>query len=240
MSRRPYRIQLYWQGRSTPRPRLAEELWQCVGSLPWASPRLARLQPYSQEGELLPPITSAAHAESLLAHWTVRWRTGAVERTAYKAPFVLDSLDDSKFRFELTTGIEPLGFDGVWVPNRLEVLVDPEAPDGLASRDVLLAILHVGARVFDPDWGFAALDGEPVPPTPLFSSGDPMAAWMTYLSKRFPLADLAVAEPSAVYSVGELGYLVIAYPEPPRPGSARQGAALEAVTAAFRAAQIVR
>lgn len=240
MSRRPYRIQLYWKGRRAPRAQYAAELWQFVGSLSWASPNLARLQSYSREGELLPPLTGAAQAESLLAHWTVRWRTGPVEHTSYTVPFVLGSLEAPAFEMELVTGIEPMPLEGLWVPNRLEVTVPADAPDGLATRDVLLAILHVGVRVFDPDWGFTGLQGEPVPPKPLFSQGAPVPAWMTYLSKRFPIADLTLAEPSAVYSIGDLGYLVIAHPDPPRAGSAVQAAALDAVGAALRAANIVR
>lgn len=240
MTVRPaYRIQAYWQGRRARRDEIAAQLWQFVGALPWASPRLRALVPHSKEGELLPPLESAAQAESLLAHWTVRWRTGGVEHTSYQVPLVLGGVDAPAVRCELVAGLEAPAVEGLWVPNRLSLTVQADAPDGLAGRDVLLAMLHAAVRVFDPDWGVVAIEGSPVLPRPLYSRGEPVAGWMTYLSRRFPLAGLAVSEPSAVYSVGEQGYLVISYAEAPRADSAAQRAATAGVHHAMRAAGIV-
>lgn len=231
-----YRVQLYWQGREAPVDRLAEEFWAFASALGQLDPRLAELRPFTREGELLRPLTGPQHAEAVLLHWEVRWRTGPTERVSYKPGLVLDGLDDPPASGELVTGIEPLGMEGVWVPNRLEVLVREAS---LARPEVLVGALHAGVRVFRPDWGFAALDGDPVPPAPLFSKGRPEAAWVTYLSRDFPVDRVSVQPPSAVYAVGDLGAMVIAHPELPEPGSAGQRAAVLEVEGALRAAGVV-
>jgi len=234
-----YRVQLYWQGRQASVSQMADELWEFTASLGELEPRLARLRPFTREDELLQPLTGPQHAEAVLTHWEVRWRTGAVERASYKPGLVLDRLEDPPVRVELVTGIEALaGLEGVWVPNRLEVLVRDDAGDDLVRPDVLLGVLRAGVRVFEPDWGFVAVDGDPVPPAPLFSKGRPEAAWVVYLSREYPADRVAVRDPSAVYAVGDLGSIVLAHPELPAPGTGSQREAVAKVEEALRAAGI--
>ncbi len=233
-----YRVQLYWPGRDTPLSSLAEEFWKFANALGQIDPNLARMRPFTRDGELLQPLTGPQHAEALLTHWEVRWCTGDVERVSYKPGLALDRIAEPPVSCELTTGIPPLGMEGIWVPNRLEVLVRTDAADELVRPEILLGILHAGVRVFAPDWGFAALDGDPVPPRALFSKGAPVAAWITYLSRAHPVEHVTVGESAAVYSVGDLGYLVIAHPELPTRGSISQRAAVKSVADALRAAGV--
>lgn len=233
-----YRVQLYWPGRTATPTQLAEQFWQWATALGQVAPQLAQLRPYTRQSELLQPLTGPQHAEALLTHWEVRWRTGDTQRVSYKPGLVLDRLDDTMVECNLVTGIEPLGMDPLWVPNRAEVLIRADAGDELVRPDVLLGILHAGVRVFSPDWGFASLDGDPIPPTPPFSQGTPIAAWITYLSRAYPVDRLMVREPSAAYSVGELGALVLAHPELCVPDGPRQREAVQGVADAFRAAGV--
>ncbi|MEZ4389657.1 MAG: hypothetical protein R3A48_01070 [Polyangiales bacterium] len=230
-----YRVQLYWRGRAAPVHRLADELWRFVQGLGALSPRLAGLRPYTRDDELLPALTGARHAEAVLTHWEMPWRTGDVTRRSYKLGLVLDRIDDPQLRVELVTGLEPLeDLEGLWVPNRLAVLA--RAGSEFARAEALLGVLQAGVQAFAPDWGFIGLDGDPVPPRPLFSRGEPVAAWVTYLARSYPR--LALSAPAASYALGELGSLVMAHAERSEPGSAMQREAVLAVQAAMRAAGV--
>ncbi len=229
----PWCVHTYWTDRIKKLSALAERLYAFSCSLAAVSPSLARLYPLTRDDTLVRPLTGAPHAEALLSHWEVRWRTGAVEHRAFTPSLVLDRVDAPALSVRLSVGIEPVALSGVWAPSRVEVRVRHEAEE-LASADVLLGVLMAAQRAFAPDWAFVGREGDPVAPTPLLSNGRPIAAWALYLSQRYPIAPEAFTAPSAAYEVGDRGALVLAHRGLPVPGLASHRAALDHVSAALR------
>ncbi len=236
----PWCVNAYWSDRREAISTIAARLHLFSRELAALSPALARLYPRTRDDSLVQPLTGAPHAEALLAHWEVRWRVGSVERRAYTPSLVLDRVDDPAVIVSCSVGVDPVDLRGVWAPDRVEVRVRADAGDDLASAEVLLGVLMAMQRAFEPDWAFAGREGDPSAPSPLFSKGAPVAAWALFLSSRYAVDAGAFTAPSAAYSVGDRGTLVLAHRGLPVRGLASHRAALDHVAEALRGVSLAR
>lgn len=233
------RIQLYWPGRTDPPVTLARQLSSFLAEAGAVHPDLKAFSFHDRRSGAIARADSFDACEAAILAGEGKWKTGNVPRTAYEQRFFLGPPAGSPVAFTLTCGIEPLGLDPIWTPNRLEYEVRAGARDERASRAVLEAVMRAAVAAFRPDWGFAGSEWVPLAPLPLFSDGTPVAGWMTYLRAAFPEVPRALPQPAVVYPVASLGTLIVAHPEPYRDGDRAQREAVERVQAALRAAGVL-
>jgi hypothetical protein len=237
-----HRIQLYWPPRADPRSELARQVAAFLAQIAPIHPDLSRfLYDDARSGEPT-PAASPADCDAALEQGKVIWRSGARENTSYERRFYVDRKNGSPVAFTITCGIEPLGLDPIWTPNRLDFLVRADVGDERASRPVLEAVLRAAVGVFRPDWAFAGTDRVPTAPLALFSDGTPVVGWMTYLRAGFPEVPPTLPQPAVVYPItvdGALGTLIVAHPELFHDRDPAQRAAIDRVSDALRAAGVL-
>lgn len=234
-----HRILIYWPQRTDPLNVLARQVASFLAGLAPLHPGLARFLFDDKRSGAPTPASSTEVCEAALAQGTVRWKTGDTERTCYEQRFFVDRKAGSPAAFTITCGIEPLGLDPIWVPNRLEFLVRAGPGDDRGSRAVLEGVMRHAVAVFEPDWGFAGSERVPTTPLPLYTDGRPVVGWMTYVRAGFPEVPRTLPQPAVPYPVNARGTLIVAHPEPFREGDAAQRAAMDRVREALEAAGVL-
>jgi hypothetical protein len=232
-----HRTFLTWPGRTDPLPVMAGQLFDFLRRIAPLHPGLARF--LFDEEHLPAPASSVEACERALSLGTVRWKTGDIDRTSYEQRFYVERSRGAPVELTLTCGIEPLGLDPLWVPNRLEILVRRDVGDERASRAVLEGLLRAAVAAFDPDWAFAGSEALPITPLPFYTDGTPVIGWMTYLRRGFPEVPRTLPQPAVVYPVAGRGTLVVAHPEPFHERDAAQRAAMDRVEEALSAARVL-
>lgn len=210
---RHYRIQLYWLGRADSVRAMARQIATFLAEVAPIHPGLARFVFEDARASKLTPVTSEDDCEAALVQRTVHWQTGAIERISYQPRFFVDRKAGAPVSLSITCGIELVGLETMFVPNRVELLVRADVGDERASRPVLEAVMRSAIAVFRPDFGFAGTESIPSPPLALFSNGTPVVGWMTYLRAAFPPVPRTLPAPAVVYPVNEFGTLIVAHPE---------------------------
>jgi hypothetical protein len=231
-----HRTLLTWPGRTDALAAMAGQLFDLLGRIAPLHPRLAKW--LFDEARVPAPADSLDACARALALGTVHWKTGDVARTSYEQRFYVERSRGAPVELTLTCGIEPLGLDPMWVPNRLELLVRCDAGE-LATRAVLEGLLRAAVAAFDPDWAFAGSEAVPITPLPFFTDGTPAVGWMTYLRRGFPEVPRTLPQPAVVYPVDGRGTLVVAHPEPFHERDPEQRAALDRVQEALAAAGVL-
>lgn len=236
---RHYRIQLYWPGRAESVRVMARQIAAFLAELVPTHPGLARFSFEDARLGKLTPVTSEADCEAAIVQRAVRWQTGSTQRISYQPRFFVDRKAGAPVALSITCGIEPLGLEPMFVPNRLELLVRADVGDERASRPVLEAVMRSAIAVFRPDFGFAGTESIPSPPVALFSNGTPVVGWMTYLRAAFPPVPRTLPAPAVVYPVKDLGTLIVAHPELFRESDEAQRASMERVREALSEAEVL-
>ena len=234
-----HRIQLYWPGRTDPRSALARQAASFLTALAPLHPELAHFLFHDKQTGLAMPADSPEACDVALERGTAHWQTGYQPRVSYEQRFYVKDRLAAPAAFTLTCGIEPLGLDAIWTPNRLELLVRRDADPELQSRAVLEGVMRAAVNVFKPDWGFAGSEHIPQAPLPVFSDGRPVVGWMTYLRAAFPEVPRTLPQPAVPYPVGVLGTLIVAHPEPMREGDESQRTARKRVEETLAAAGVL-
>jgi hypothetical protein len=206
-------IQIYWPGRVASRTELGRQLLSFLDALRPLHPGLGRFHAYDKRTRTASPADTLEACEAALQAGVVAWRTGRVDRTSYQQRFFAERREASPVAFELTCGIEPLGLDFAFTPNRLEFFVRTGVGDERASRAVLESVIRAAVAVYEPDYGYAGSERTPTAPTPVFSEGTPAVGWMTYFSNAFPAIPQTLPAPAVAYPVKSLGTLIVAHPE---------------------------
>jgi hypothetical protein len=232
-------ISLYWPGRVANRTALGRQLLSFLDALRPLHPGLGRFQYLDKRTKVASPADTLEACEAALQAGAVAWRTGRVDRTSYQQRFFVERRDGSPVSFDLTCGIEPLGLDFAFTPNRIELKVGTGVGDERASRPVLESVLRAAVAVYEPDFGYAGSERIPTPPVPVVSSGTPAVGWMTYLASVFPPIPPTLPEPAVVYPVSNRGTLVVAHPELFDDRDPTQLAALKRVRDALEAAGVL-
>jgi hypothetical protein len=232
-----HRIQIYWPQEKASLRELAARLASFLDGLSPIHPGFDRFL-FHDTGSSK-PVGSTESCEEALSRGTVRWKTGIVTRTSYEQRFFVDRRVGSPAAFTVTCGIEPLGLDPIWVPNKLEFLVRDLPGDERASRASLEAVMRQAIRVFDPDWGFAGTDRVPTKPLPLCTDGRPIVGWITYLRSGYPEVPRTLPKPAVPYPVEGGGTLIVATPEPLREGDRSQREAMDRVREVLESAGVL-
>jgi hypothetical protein len=235
---RHYRVQIYWPGRTDSVRAMARQIAAFLAELATLHPGLARFGFEDAQGKLT-KVTSEDGCEAALLLRTVRWKTGETPRISYQPRFFVDRKAGAPVALSITCGIEPVGLDPMFVPNRLELLVRSDIGDERASRPVLEAAMRSAVSVFRPDFGFAGTESIPSPPVALFSDGTPVVGWMTYLRAAFPPVPRTLPAPAVAYPVKDLGTLIVAHPELFREHDEAQRASIERVREVLKAASVL-
>ena len=233
-----YRVQIYWPGRTDTVRVMARQIATFLAELGTFHPGLARFG-FEDAQRRLTPVTSEDDCAAALAQRTVHWKTGQTERISYQPRFFVDRKAGAPVSLAITCGIEPVGLDPMFVPNRLELLVRCDLGDERASRPVLEAAMRSAVSVFRPDFGFAGTESIPSPPVALFSDGTPVVGWMTYLRAAFPPIPRTLPAPAVAYPVKDLGTLIVAHPEVFRESDGAQRASMERVREVLKAASVL-
>jgi hypothetical protein len=236
---RQYRIQLYWPGRTDPRSLLGQQIAALLGEIKAIHPGLAGFLFHDEKTRAPAPAGSAEACDEALRQQTIHWKTGNTERTSYEQRFFVERRVAPPVEFTVTCGIEPLGLDPIWTPNRLDFRVSADVGDERASRPVLEAVLRCAVSVYQPDWAYAGTATVPQAPVPPFADGAPVVGWMTYLKMAFPPVPQTLPQPSVVYPVGSHGTLIVAHPELFHESDPAQRAAVERVRATLKAAGVL-
>lgn len=235
---RHYRVQIYWPGRTDPVRALARQVQGFLADLATIHPGLARFG-FEDAQRTLVPAASEDDCLAALTQRTVQWKTGPTLRTSYQPRFFVDRKAGAPVALSITCGIEPVGLDPMFVPNRLEVLVRADVGDERASRPVLEAVMRSAIAVFKPDFGFAGTESVPSAPVALFSDGTPVVGWMTYLRAAFPPIPRTLPAPAVAYPVKDLGTLIVAHPELFHENDPAQRASMERVREVLKAASVL-
>ncbi|MEP7120509.1 MAG: Imm52 family immunity protein [Byssovorax sp.] len=235
---RHYRVQIYWPGRTDTVRTMAGQVAAFLAELATIHPGFARFV-YEDGQRKLVPVKSEDDCAAALAQRTVRWKTGEVLQTSYQPRFFVDRKAGAPVEVAVTCGIEPTALDGVFVPNRLELLVRADIGDERASRPVLEAAIRSAVSVFRPDFGFVGTESVPSAPIAVFSDGTPVVGWMTYLRAAFPPIPRTLPTPAVAYPVKDLGTLIIAHPELFHELDPAQRASMERVREALKAAEVL-
>jgi hypothetical protein len=225
------RVMVYWSPRKASLDEQAAALWRAVQGLGRLGGALGAWRPlHPAAGQ---PFRSERDAREVLAARTIRWRTGDVARVSYAAR--LESAE-ALATLEVTSGIEPLGVDRAFTPNRAELVVDP--------RKAVLGTSHytgmLGALVaaFTPLFGFAGGMRLPARPTAIFSDGAPPVGWLTFLSRAYPSLPPELPHPAKAFALHH-GLLVMAHPEVFDEQSPAHTAAVAAVASVLGAAGVL-
>lgn len=236
---RHYRIQLYWLGRADSVRAMARQIATFLAELAPIHPGLARFAFEDARLGKLTPVTSEDDCEAALVQRTVHWKTGPTERISYQPRFFVDRKVGAPVSLSITCGIELVGLEQMFVPNRVELLVRADVGDERASRPVLEAVMRSAISVFRPDFGFAGTESIPSPPLALFSNGTPVVGWMTYLRAAFPPVPRTLPAPAVVYPVKDLGTLIVAHPELFHENDEAQRASMERVRQVLKEAEVL-
>lgn len=206
-----HRILLYWPGRTDPVPALAAQIHGFLSAAAALHPKLAGFL-HQPRGAAPRPASSASACEEALRQSAGTWQSGGRELTSYAPRFFLERPFAPPVEVTITCGIEPLGLDAIFTPNRLELRV--RAADERAERPALEGLFRAAITAFRPDFAFAGSERVPQAPLSLFSDGTPPVGWMTYLRHAFPALPRTLPQPAVAYPVGALGTLVVAHPDP--------------------------
>lgn len=233
-----YRVQIYWPGRTDTVRMMAAQIATFLKDIAPLHPGLARFGYENAQGKLT-PVTSDDDCAAAIEQRTVRWKTGDVLRTSYEPRFFVDRKAGAPVSLTITCGIEPMGLDPMFVPNRLELLMRADLGDERASRPVLEALMRSAIGVFRPDFGFVGTESIPGAPVAAFSNGTPVVGWMTYLRAAFPPVPRTFPAPTVAYPVKDLGTLIVAHPELFHEADPAQRAAMERVREVLKAAEVL-
>jgi len=218
---------------------MARQISTFLAELAPIHPGLGRFLFEDKRSGKLTPVTSEADCEEALVQKTVRWKTGATERISYQPRFFVDRKAGAPVSLSITCGIELVGLESMFVPNRLELLVSANVGDDRASRPVLEAAMRSAISVFRPDFGYVGTESIPSPPLALFSNGTPVVGWLTYLRAAFPPVPRTLPAPAVVYPVKDLGTLIVAHPELFHEDNEAQRASMERVRDALKEADVL-
>jgi hypothetical protein len=233
-----HRVQIYWPGRTDTARKLAGQIAAFLKDVATIHPGLARFG-YEDGRAKLTPVTSEDDCAAAMALRTVQWKTGDTLRTAYEPRFFVDRKAGAPVSLAITCGIEPLGLDPLFAPNRLELLVRADVGDERASRPVLEALIRSAVAVFRPDFGFVGTESVPNAPMAVFSDGTPVVGWMTYLRAAFPPVPRTLPAPAVPYPVKDLGTLIVAHPELFHASNEAQRASMERVREVLKEAGVL-
>jgi len=204
-----HRIMVYWPPRAASLSEQGGALFKALTGLRGCG------EPFGDWSALLPPsatpqpVRSAADAVEALRARTIHWRTGDDEHTSYQARLVAEQAPELA-ELNVTSGIEPLGLDAIFTPNRAELRVD--AASAALAPAALHAMLRALVDAFSPLFGFAGSAELPLAPTAIVSDGRPPVGWLTYLARGYPSLPPSWPTPTVAYGWPE-GTLVAAHPE---------------------------
>ncbi len=234
-----YRIQLYWAPRRETMDALARRLFATLGALGEVHPLLRGFLRVDDDTDTNVAVASLEQCVSTLAAAAETWHFGREERTAYEARLFVGRALSPPASLTLTCGIEPEHVGGLFAPNRLELWLEREAPDDLASPPSIQAALVAAAAQWDADFGYVGTATLPPPAVPLTSLGVPPVGWMTYLSNRLPPPPTTLRSPAVTYSAGSGASVVVAHPSPYRDHVREHREAIELVRRALDEASVL-
>jgi len=233
-----YRIQLYWAPRRERPDAMARRLHDMVTSLVAVHPLLTGV--LGERGDDDVPVGTVDDALRLLTEGAEAWYFGREERTAYEVRLFVQRAVAPPWSATLTCGIEPDHVGGLFAPNRLQMWLRRDAPDGLASPATIQALLGAAASAWDADFGYVGTATQPPAPAPLTSTGVPPVGWMTFLSSRLPPPPVTLRSPAVTYPLDGLGSVVVAHPTLHREHKKDHRLAVEAVAEALDEAGVLQ
>lgn len=232
-------IKLYWTGRSdSPNP-AGERLYRLLSELTRVGTRFAGWQLTDRSGHVVGPAGTQADCVQAVELNARAWHTGDQQHTSYQPFLFCGDATDPTVELTLTCGINVRSFAEAFLPNRLELEWRPSATGEPLSQELTHWMLATAATVFPADFGFAGSAAVPTPPQPLFSDGKPAVGWMTFLSSSYPPLPPELPEPAQLHSVGRLGQVVVAHPEPFDDADAEHLAAIAGVEHALKQAGVL-
>jgi hypothetical protein len=206
-----HRILLYWPGRTDPVSALAQQIHGFLSQASALHPKLAGFL-FQPRGGAPEPVASVSACEEALRRSAGTWQSGGRELTSYAPRFFLERPTSPPVEVTITCGIEPLGLEAIFTPNRLDLRV--RAADERVERPALEGMMRAAITAFRPDFACAGSERVPKAPLSLFSDGTPPVGWMTYFRRAFPALPRTLPEPAVAYPVEALGTLIVAHPDP--------------------------
>lgn len=167
------------------------------------------------------------------------WELGEQTQTAYQARFYVGREVASPAEATITCGVEPLSLGSLFAPNGLNLAIRHDAPDDLATTEVVQAALSSAVTIFEAEFGHAGSDRVPTPAMALYSPGVPPVGWMTYLSQAYPPAPAKLPTPAVAYAAAG-GSLVVAHPKPFREHNKSQCEAITSLRRVLSDAGVLR
>src|SRR5262245_30727338 len=147
-----YRVYLAWRGREADLREMSQKLAAFLGALGGLHPRLRGLKLVDRPSGREVVVAGNDACEKALEAYRVDWATGDIKRVAYQPRLFMDRRAAPPVAFQLTCGIEALNLGPIYAPNRLDLTMRRDAPDGLPAPGVLEAIVRAGVEAFRPDW----------------------------------------------------------------------------------------
>jgi immunity protein 52 of polymorphic toxin system len=207
-----YRVQVYWPSGPVSLARIPEQIVALLVALEAAHDGLGGWVFEDREQKLVPASTAAV-CRTALEQAAIVWHFGGVKQTAYRPRFFVGHPSAPAAVLTLTCGIEPIGLQPLFAPNRLELLLAAGEGATTIDRHVIENALRAAVAVFRPDFGHAGSESMPEPVEPIFSDGSPVVGWMTFLSTARAAVPPALPKPSIAYPVGSFGTLIVAHPD---------------------------
>lgn len=233
-----YRIQLYWAPRQEGLDGLGRRLFDMLTAFGQAHPQLTGF--VRDDGDEDVPVEGREGAVNALEAGRETWAFGREEHVVYDTALHVKRALSPPFCFTLTCGIEPEHVGGLFAPNRLEMWLRRDAPDDLATPEVIQTLLANAAVCWDADFGYVGTATRPPPAQPLTTLGVPPVGWMTFVSKRLPPPPPTLRSPAVTYPVGDTGHIVVAHPSLYREHLKDHRTAIDTVAAALAAAGVLK
>ncbi len=201
-----FRIMVVYPPRVSSVPEQSRQLYKALDGLAACGEPLSGWQLWSGgQGEA---ITSERECEQALLTNPIHWRTGTRAHTAYRTRLMAGSAG-APTAFELTSGIEPMGVDEIFTPNRAELIIPEAAADWETDSFFMMFQALIGA--FEPLFGFVGSSRRPAVPTAIISDGRPAVGWLTFLANSYPLPT-TWPRPAVSYAA-DGGTIIAAHPE---------------------------
>jgi hypothetical protein len=203
-------IRAYDHGRAESIGRMGWRLHHLLAVLGKVDARFADWHARDEDG--FSRLGDAHDCSAAVAKGARTWRSGRDERVAYGVTVVAGREGPPAAEITIVCGVERLA---VWIPNQVQIAIDPAIASGRGSGDAAVAegCLRAVAGAHAPAWAIVRAGGAPTLPVPPFADGAPLVGWMTYLSNDYPQVP-ALPQPF-VSRVEERGTVIVAHPTKP-------------------------
>ena len=225
-----YRIQIYWAPRREDTSELGRALSRTLTALGELHPELRDFRFDREDSDV--SIGDAQSCSAAIEEHAVAWEFGGKAQTAYEIGLYVARAIAPPLSLRLTCGIEPLPLEGLFTPNRIEIMIRGDAA-GLAEPEIMQAMLMELAQTWRADFGHAGGETHPPVARPLLGVGIPPVGWMTFLSQAFPALPAKLPTPAVAYPVASVGTIVVAHPELYRAHKKEHRAAVDALERAL-------